>query len=288
MSPSDQPGEAFGFRNLLRRDSHLVRHRPAGPLGQEQPAGRMARTPRISFVVPAFNEEALLPSCLAAIRAEIDRSGCQAEVVVVDNASTDATAAVAAAVPGVRVVSQPVKGLVQARSAGFAATSGELVANIDADTLLPQGWLDRVFEMFADDPGLVCVSGPYDYYDVPFHIRAAARMFYVVGFCTYSFNRFVMRVGSMVQGGNFVLKRAALIEAGGFDTSFTFYGEDTDIARRMNGVGRVRFTWALMSRSSGRRLRGDGLIKTGLRYSANYLWATYKGKPFTEAWKDYR
>ncbi len=248
----------------------------------------MTDRPRISFVVPAYNEEALLPACLAAIRAEIDRTGISAEVLVVNNASTDGTHAIAAATPGVIVVQQPIKGLVQARSAGFEVSSGELVANIDADTLLPPLWLDRVLEEFAGDPGLVCVSGPYDYYDVPFRIRAAARMFYVVGFATYSFNRYVMRVGSMVQGGNFVLKRDALLRAGGFDQRFTFYGEDTDIARRMNGVGRVKFTWALMAQSSGRRLRGDGLVMTGVRYSANYLWATYFRKPFTTAWNDYR
>jgi glycosyltransferase involved in cell wall biosynthesis len=243
---------------------------------------------RMSFVVPAYNEEALLPSCLAAIRAEIERTGIEAEVIVVNNASTDRTADIAAATPGVRLVHEPTKGLVQARKAGFEASSGELVANIDADTLLPPGWLARVLAEFARDPELVTVSGPYDYYDVPFRIRAAARVFYLVGFGTYSFNRYVLRVGSMVQGGNFVLKRDALIRAGGFDPTFTFYGEDTDIARRMNRVGRVKFTWALMAKSSGRRLRGDGLIMTGVRYSANYLWATYFRKPFTTAWNDYR
>ncbi|GAC1344671.1 MAG: glycosyltransferase family A protein [Acetobacteraceae bacterium] len=248
----------------------------------------MTARPRISFVVPAYNEEALLPACLRAIRAEIDRGGIDAEVIVVNNASTDRTAEVAAAMPDVRVVQQPIKGLVQARSAGFEASSGELVANIDADTLIPKGWLDRVLSEFARDPGLVTVSGPYDYYDVAFHIRAAARVFYLIGFGTYSFNRYVLRVGSMVQGGNFVLKREALIRAGGFDQKFTFYGEDTDIARRMALVGRVKFTWALMAKSSGRRLRGDGLLMTGVRYSANYLWATFLGKPFTDAWNDYR
>ncbi len=243
---------------------------------------------RFSFVVPAFNEERLLPSCLKAIQAEVERSGVRAEIIVVDNASTDRTGVVARAVPGVIVVDEPRKGLVQARKAGFEASSGVLVANIDADTLLPPGWIDRVEAEFARDPALVTVSGPYDYYDVPFHIRAAARLFYVVGFGTYSFNRYVLRVGSMVQGGNFVLKREALICAGGFDPSFTFYGEDTDIARRMAKVGAVKFTWALMAKSSGRRLKGDGLLMTGFRYSSNYLWATFFKKPFTSAWQDYR
>ncbi|MBV8912449.1 MAG: glycosyltransferase family 2 protein [Acetobacteraceae bacterium] len=248
----------------------------------------MSAPVRISFVVPAYNEEVLLPACLGAIRAEIDRTGVEAEVIVVNNASTDRTPDVAAGTPGVILVHEPKKGLVQAREAGFEASSGELVANIDADTIIPAGWLDRVEEEFARDPELVTVSGPYDYYDVPFRIRAAARLFYTVGFGTYCFNRYVLRVGSMVQGGNFVLKREALIRAGGFDPTFTFYGEDTDIARRMAQVGRVKFTWGLMAKSSGRRLKGDGLIMTGVRYSANYLWATFFRKPFTEGWIDYR
>jgi glycosyltransferase involved in cell wall biosynthesis len=248
----------------------------------------MAIRPRVSFVVPAYNEERLLPACLAAIQAEIDRSGCDAEVVVVNNASTDDTGRIAAATPGVIVVNQPIKGLVQARSAGFEAAAGELIANIDADTLVPPGWLDRVLAEFARSPRLVVLSGPYDYYDVPIHIRTAARVFYAVGFMTYVFNKRVVGVGSMVQGGNFVLRRDVLAGIGGFSDRFTFYGEDTDIASRMSKVGDVKFTYALMAKSSGRRLQGDGLLMTGVRYSANYLWATYFRKPFTTAWNDYR
>ena len=244
--------------------------------------------PAVSFVVPAYNEEALLPACLAAIRAEIDRSGVDAEVIVVNNASTDRTAEVAAAATGVAVVHEPVKGLVAARRAGFEAARGVLIANIDADTQIPSGWLDRVVDGFAHDAKLVALSGPYDYYDVATHVRIMSRLFYMMGFCTYAFNKHVLGVGSMVQGGNFVVKRDALEQAGGFSDTFQFYGEDTDIARRMSQVGNVDFTWKLMAKSSGRRLRGDGVFMTAVRYSTNYLWATFFRKPFTSAWNDYR
>ena len=242
--------------------------------------------PQVSFVVPAYNEERLLPACLAAIRAEIERTGCTAEVIVVNNASTDATADIAAATPGVIVVDQPVKGLVQARSAGFRASRGLLIANIDADTLIPEGWLARVLQAFEQNRRLVCFSGPYDYYDVPMHIRAFARTFYLVGYATYAFNKHVMGVGAMVQGGNFVFVRDVMERIGGYSNAFTFYGEDTDIARRMSRVGDVVFTFKLMAKSSGRRLLGDGLVMTGIRYSTNYLWAKFFRKPFTTAWSD--
>ncbi len=73
----------------------------------------------ISFVVPAYNEEKTLTRNLAAIIAEIARCGCKAEVIVVNNASTDGTGVVAASFPEVIVVDEPVKGLVQARKAGY-------------------------------------------------------------------------------------------------------------------------------------------------------------------------
>jgi glycosyltransferase involved in cell wall biosynthesis len=244
--------------------------------------------PQVSFVVPAYNEERLLPACLAAIRAEIEATGCTAEVFVVNNASTDGTAAIAAGTPGVVVVDQPVKGLVQARSAGFLASRGVLVANIDADTLIPPGWLARVLREFDSNPRLVVVSGPYDYYDVPVHIRAFARGFYLMGYATYAFNKHVLGVGAMVQGGNFVMVSDAMAGIGGYSDAFTFYGEDTDVARRMSKVGDVVFTFKLTAKSSGRRLRGDGVLRTGIRYGANYLWATFLRKPFTTAWNDYR
>ncbi len=248
----------------------------------------MSARPTISFVVPAYNEELLLPACLAAIRAEIRRSGCAADVIVVNNASTDNTADVAAAAPGVLLVHEPVKGLVAARRAGFEAARGVLIANIDADTLIPPFWIDRVQRAFARDPTLVALSGPYDYHDVGLHIRVAAWVFYLMGYATYAFNKHVLGVGSMVQGGNFVVQREALERIGGFSDNFQFYGEDTDIARRMSRIGNVTFTFALRAKSSGRRLRGDGVVMTVIRYSANYLWATYLRKPFTTAWHDYR
>ncbi len=107
----------------------------------------------IAFIVPAYNEEALIGRCLASILRDIAASGCAAEVVVVNNASTDRTRAIAAAFPEVRVVDEPAKGLVQARHAGLMASSAELVANVDADTLLPPGWITTVLDRLRDRPG---------------------------------------------------------------------------------------------------------------------------------------
>jgi glycosyltransferase involved in cell wall biosynthesis len=66
----------------------------------------------ITAIVCAFNEAYCLPACLFSLLAQTRPPD---EILVVNNASTDATAAVAQAVPGVRVIDEPTKGLVVAR-----------------------------------------------------------------------------------------------------------------------------------------------------------------------------
>jgi glycosyltransferase involved in cell wall biosynthesis len=247
---------------------------------------------KISFVVPAYNEETLLPRSLSAIRDEISRAGQilgqDAEIIVVNNASTDRTREVAEAIEGVQVVDEPRKGLVQARWCGFEHSSGELIANIDADTVIPPGWLTEVMRQFDKSNTLVALSGPYIYYGVPRRVNWVVGAYYRLAWTMYFFNRFVLDVGSMLQGGNFIVKRSAMLKLGQPSLRFSFYGEDTDMARRLSKVGGVKFTFKLPAQSSGRRLVGEGVFTIGLRYSMNFFWATFRKKPFTEAWQDIR
>src|ERR1035441_8297763 len=107
---------------------------------------------RLSFVVPAYNEEAYLPACLESILAAARELGDAVEIIVVNNASTDRTREVALGYAGVRVVDEARKGLTFARQAGFAASTGELIANVDSDTRLTPGWVQRVLDEFAGGP----------------------------------------------------------------------------------------------------------------------------------------
>jgi glycosyltransferase involved in cell wall biosynthesis len=242
----------------------------------------------ISFVVPAFNEEALIASCLAAIQAEIARTDCRAEIIVVDNNSTDGTRRIASSIPGVIIVDEPQRGLVQARRAGYLAANGELIANIDADTILSEGWLHTALVEFSRSPDLVALSGPCIYYDLSKPAQFVAAMFYRIAFATYLLVRFVLGAGSMIQGGNFIVSKNALEAAGGFNSDFCFYGEDTDLARRLSKVGSVKFSMGLPALSSGRRFVAEGLIRSGLRYAVNYLWTIFFKQPFTLTWVDIR
>jgi glycosyltransferase involved in cell wall biosynthesis len=244
--------------------------------------------PQLSFVIPAYNEEALIGPCLQSVLDEIKRSGVDAEVVVVNNASVDRTAEIARGFQGVRVIDEPKKGLVNARHAGFENSTGELVANIDSDTLVPEGWLTTVVESFARDPKLVCLTGPYIYYDLSAWNRFLVRLFYGVTWLIYFVNHYVLRVGSVVQGGNFVFKRSAWLSVGGYDRTIAFFGEDTDVAVRLSKVGKVKWTWKLPMKTSGRRLEQEGVIKTAGTYTLNFFWVTFRGKPATTEYTDIR
>lgn len=244
--------------------------------------------PLVSFVVPAFNEEGLIESCLHSIFSEISRTNCHAEVIVVNNNSTDSTRQIASSIPGVIVIDEPKRGLVPARKAGCLAANGKLIANIDADTMLATGWLDIALAEFDKTPRLVALSGPFIHYDLPKRVRLIAAGFYRVALFGSFLFKLVAGTGVMMQGGNFIVLKSALVTSNTFNADFCFYGEDTELARRLGKVGEVKFSFSLRAYSSGRRLAGEGVLRVGSRYLLNYLSTMVFNKPFTETWLDFR
>lgn len=241
---------------------------------------------KLSIVIPAYNEEKNIDECLACVAREIQGS-TDIEVIVVNNASTDSTRERIRAHPGVILVDEPEKGIVHARAAGYAKSTGDLIANIDADSRMPTGWISFVRHAFWDER-LMALSGPYIYYDAPLYIRFFTRIFYIFGYVINGFNWYAFGKASMLQGGNYVLRRTALEKIGGYDTSIAFYGEDSDIGRRVSEIGKVRWTFSFPMKTSGRRLMKEGLIKTGWTYALNHFSITYRKRPATQAYTDVR
>src|SRR4030067_157954 len=243
---------------------------------------------KLSFVIPAYNEEAYIGECLESIFKETKGKKYDFEVIVVNNASTDKTAKVASSFKGVRVVNELKKGLVSARKAGFSASSGDLIANVDADTRLTYGWIERVLLEFKN-PKLTGLSGPFIYYDLSKKHKIMVKFFYCYAYSLYLLNRYIFNRGSMLQGGNFVVRREALKKIGGFDDKhFSFYGEDADIAMRLHQTGIVKWTFSFPIYTSGRRLAAEGLFTMSSRYTVNYIWVTLFGRPFTSKVIDVR
>jgi SAM-dependent methyltransferase len=117
--------------------------------GAERGQGAQPRdAPRVSIIIPARNEEHLLAGTLSAALAPAARLGpAQAEVLVVDNDSTDRTREVAAGHGAcVRVLSSNRRGAACARNDGARAARGHVLVFVDADTLVPPDALERVAE----------------------------------------------------------------------------------------------------------------------------------------------
>ncbi len=118
--------------------------------------GTTVALPSISVIVPVYNDAARLPSCLRALEAQTyprDRI----EILVVDNGSTDQSAAVVADFPHVRLFHEPTPGSYAARNAGLAAATAEVIAFTDSDCIPDPEWLaSGVAELRrVEDCGLV-------------------------------------------------------------------------------------------------------------------------------------
>jgi glycosyltransferase involved in cell wall biosynthesis len=243
---------------------------------------------KLSFCIPAYNEEINLRKCLESISKETAGKDYAIEIIVANNASTDRTKDVALSFSGVNVIDEPHKGIVWARRAAYLKSTGDLIANIDADTILTPGWIETVFREFSQNKKLAALSGPYIYYDLKVWQNLAIKIYYGIGFAFYYLTKKIFGLGAMLQGGNFIITRETLEKIGGYDTSIEFYGEDTDIARRVEKIGFTKFTFKLPMLTTGRRLAAEGFLTMGLRYGINYLWTIFFKKPFTKKYQDIR
>jgi len=230
---------------------------------------------KLSIIIPAYNEEKYIGQCLESLINETKGNTFVEEIIVINNASTDRTREVALSY-GVRVVDEPNKGLTKARQRGLVEARGDLLSYIDADSKIPKGWLNKIYTAFTTRPNLVGFSGPYRYYDGSLFLRFILNLiWYISAPITY------LIVGYMILGGNFVAKKSALIAMGGFDTTIEFYGEDTNIAWRLNKQGKVLFKMNFYVYSSSRRFSSIGIVKTTVLYALNFIWQVVFKKPFT-------
>jgi glycosyltransferase involved in cell wall biosynthesis len=244
----------------------------------------MGRT--VTAIVCAHNEAAVVSACLHSLLAQTRRPD---EIIVVNNASTDETGAVARAVPGVRVLDEPRKGLVVARQAGWQASSGDLLAFLDADCRAPLDWLERVERRFARRPGLVAVTGPYRFYDWDWSGRALLWLYdRLVAPPTHFAVHWALGIGAVFYGGNFAVRRGALERIGGFDVSIEFHGEDTNLGRRLTPLGAIHVARDCWMWTSARRYKAMGKGAVFGLYVRNFWSEILRHRPSDDHHLDVR
>jgi glycosyltransferase involved in cell wall biosynthesis len=243
---------------------------------------------KISIIIPAYNEEKLLVRCLESIfSARLPESY---EVIVVNNGSTDRTEEIAKSFEGVQVVTELNKGVTRARQAGFKAASGDILVFFDADTIIPDDWFRIATKRFESNPKLVGVSGPYHFEAISWWARGLEWFYNYIVMSTGEFVwKYILRQGGiMLLGGNFAVRRGALEAINGFDTKIDFYGDDTNLTRRIAKIGKIDYSNKLFVYSSPRRFKGEGWIKLVFKYVINFLGEWILKKPISRTYEDFR
>lgn len=201
----------------------------------------------ISLIIPAYNEERYLSACLDAVATQTLKPY---EVIVVDNNSSDATSELASKYPFVKVIKEMTQGVIHARSTGFDAAKGDIIARIDVDTLLPVDWIANLKSIFQEDTELDALSGAVSYYDMPYR-KLASR---IDLFFRQSIAR---RMGDEVflYGANMAISRRSWIKAKPFLCKGGGLHEDFDLAIHAQETGsKVVFDPRLKAAVSLRRI----------------------------------
>lgn len=183
---------------------------------------------RVSVVLPAFNEEKLLPSALAAVKAAASAftvRGWEWECVVCDNNSTDGTSAVARAA-GATVVFEPVNQIGRARDAGARVATGEWLVFIDADSTPSAELFASIATRIAEGRAL---GGGSTVELEPGTPRFAR---FVCGL----WNRW-SRLAGWAAGSCVWVEAAAFRTVGGFGTEY-YAGEEVFLSRRLKSLAR--------------------------------------------------
>jgi glycosyltransferase involved in cell wall biosynthesis len=194
----------------------------------------------LSFIIPAYNEELELPSAIAAIRIAAAKADELHEILVVDDASTDATAQIAANA-GAQVVSINRRHIAAARNAGARAARGDILFFVDADTQIrPSHVVDAIAALKAgcSGGGARVVPGGV----IPLWARILTKVF-----CTLYF------ANNLGAGAFLFTTRENLNAVGGFDERF-FVGEEIYLSQALKKLGRFKLLREPIL-TSGRKLR---------------------------------
>ncbi len=201
----------------------------------------------ISIVIPAYNEEKFLPQCLESLKKQDYKS--KFEIIVVDNASTDGTATVAARL-GAKVVSCPTRGVAYARGAGARSATGAIIVQADADTVYPSGWLTRIAQHFASHPKSIALAGAYAYQTHPSWARSEFMGRYLMN----QFGRLFLGRPVCISGANFAFRRVAFQKTGGYDAT-SLYPDQWGISSSLSRAGKISYDKNLIVFTSARRVQ---------------------------------
>lgn len=245
----------------------------------------MSSEPVISVIIPALNEEKYIKKCLRALKAQ--KTNVPFEILVVDNCSTDATAAIAAREDAM-LLKEIKQSVCAARQRGSFAARGDILVSTDADTVVPEDWLSKIYDTFTARDDVVAVAGPFRFERSPrWGSWYSALLFSIVRFFSWAGARIVYAPAT-----NFAFRRKAFHAIGGYMTHLTQGGDEYDLLRRLRSQGSVVYRHDNCVLTSSRRVRKGILYNFFVTflwyYCAGYLAGRCAGRPIIGSYPAFR
>lgn len=241
---------------------------------------------RYSIIIPALNEDKLIPRLLDQLTNSSLRGKFNYEIIVSDGGSTDGTLEIAGSYPGVLTAfpEKEKQNIAEGRNTGAKIASGEILIFMNADVLLDDAgkffnYLEEVFFPSAYS-ALTCRVGVFQdekiFSDVIFH------------WIYNNYFRFLNFIGlGMGRGECQVIRKNVFWEAGGYNEQLAA-GEDFDLFKRVKKTGKIIFTNKLCVYESPRRFRKIGYFNVTWSWIRNAFAVIFKNKSISDKWEQIR
>lgn len=227
-------------------------------------------SPRFSIVIPCYNEESYIGDTLKSLQDQTFDDNF--EIIVVDNNSTDRSAAIARQ-HGARVILEVKSGVCWARQAGTEAASGEIIISSDADTIFAPDWLQKIDATFKRNKKYVAVAGPCIYRSGPYWGKVYPKiLFGAVNSYTLFFGHPFYATAT-----NIAFKKSVW---SGYDVHSPQGGDELGLLHQLKKQGRIAFANDNPVYTSARRLKRGLFYNIFVTFFYYYLMGYYVDRIF--------
>lgn len=221
----------------------------------------------LAIIIPVYNDRRHLLGCLESIASQTVKPN---EIIVVNNNSTDGSDKLAKEFPGITLINEPKQGIVHARNAGFNRAKSDILGRVDADSILPVGWVEKVLDFYEDsahDNYAWTGGASFRNTHMPkFYGWAQSQV-------AYRFNRLLMG-HYILWGSNMAIRHEHWLDVRGSTCTQKDIHEDLDLAIHLHKMG-VQITYQAFVKVSVimRRLYKPAVLKDNLMlWPATLKW----------------
>lgn len=170
--------------------------------------------PLVTIVIPAYNEAENILTTLCSITQNTTLKSV--EVIVVNNNSTDDTAALVSAT-GVPCITELTPGVKHARNAGLMAAKGKYIINADADSIYPPTWIDTMIDPLEADNGIALSYGKFAFLPTGNTPRFVYCMYESVADILRLYKKWFKEEGMNVYGCNSAFRKEHCLQVDGYE-----------------------------------------------------------------------